>query len=121
MENFILTNINTLKRFSNIEVEITKLENLTKIKQEMQEEKIILSSLRLDNVVSEICKTSRNKANEVIMQQRVFVNSENITKNTKMIKQDDKITIRGKGKYFVNQILNETKKGKIPVIISFYK
>lgn len=121
IEKFLYTNILTLKRFQNSRVEIVSLENIKGKIQEMQETKIIVSSLRLDNIVSEICKTSRNKANDIIFSERVFVNSECIVKSTKIIKENDKITIRGKGRFFIKQILNETKKGRIPIIINFYK
>lgn len=121
IEKFLYTNILTLKRFQNSKVEIVSLENISNKIQNMQETKIIVSSLRLDNIVSEICKTSRSKANNIISSERVFVNSECIVKNTKMIKENDKITIRGKGKFFINQVLDQTKKGRIPIIINFYK
>lgn len=121
IEGFLYTNISSLKRFQNSKIEVVRLEDISNKIQEMQETKIIVSSLRLDNIVSEICKTSRNKANEVISNERVFVNSECIVKNTKIIKENDKITIRGKGRFFIKQILSETKKGKIPIIINFYK
>lgn len=121
IEKFLYTNILTLKRFQNSKAEIVRLEDISKKIQEMQETKIIVSSLRLDNIVSEICKTSRNKANDIIFGERVFVNSECIMKNTKIIKENDKITIRGKGRFFIKQVLNETKKGRIPIIINFYK
>ena len=121
IEKFLYTNILTLKRFQNSKVEIVSLENISNKIQNMQEAKIIVSSLRLDNIVSEICKTSRSKANNIISSERVFVNSECIVKNTKMIKENDKITIRGKGKFFINQVLDQTKKGRIPIIINFYK
>lgn len=121
IEKFLYTNILTLKRFKNSKAEIVDLENISNKIQEIQETKIIVSSLRLDNIVSEICKTSRNKANDIIFGERVFVNSECITKNTKIIKENDKITIRGKGRFFIKQVLNETKKGRVPIIINFYK
>lgn len=117
----MITNITTLKRFVNSKLEVITLENIDKGDQKLEEQKIIVSSLRLDNIVSELSKTSRNKANDIILEQRVFVNSECITKSTKLIKENDKITIRGKGKFFIKQILEETKKQKIPVIINFYK
>lgn len=121
IEKYLYTNILTLKRFQNSKIQIVDLENISKKNQEMQEQRIIVSSLRLDNIVAEICKTSRNKANEIILTERVFVNSECITKNTKVINENDKITIRGKGKFFIKKVLDETKKGKIPIIINFYK
>ena len=121
IEKFLYTNLCTLKRFKNSKIEVVKLENIINKKQEMQECKIIVSSLRVDNVISEICKTSRNKASENLLSERVFINGECIKKNTKLIKENDKITIRGKGRFIIKQILEENKKGKIPVIINFYK
>lgn len=121
IEKFLYTNLCTLKRFKNSKIEVVKLENIINKKQEMQECKIIVSSLRVDNIISEICKTSRNKASENLLSERVFINGECIKKNTKLIKENDKITIRGKGRFIIKQILEENKKGKIPVIINFYK
>ena len=74
-------------------------------------------SLRLDNIVSDLFKTSRSKAKQIIEQERVFVNYEVITKPTKQIKENDKITIRGKGRFEVKQILGNTRKGRIMVEI----
>lgn len=120
IEKFLISNIEMLKRFRNCKIELIKLNELKIEETKMKEEKIIVSSLRLDNVISEICKTSRNKANEIILAQRVFINNQNVTKNTKIVQESDKITIRGKGKFFIEQILDETKKGKIPILIKFY-
>ena len=69
--------------------------------------------MRLDNVVAELAKCSRNKATELLMQERVLVNFEIITKATKEIKPNDRITIRGKGRFEIKEILGTTKKGKI--------
>ncbi len=121
IEKYLYTNILTLKRFQNCNIQMVDLENISKKNQEMQEKRIVVSSLRLDNIISEICNTSRNKANEIILAEKVLVNSQSITKNTKILSQNDKITIRGKGRFLIKQILDETKKGKIPIIINFYK
>ncbi|MCI8486503.1 MAG: hypothetical protein HFJ20_05375 [Clostridia bacterium] len=121
VEKYLYTNICTLKRFQNSKIQIVDLENVSKKNEEMEERRIVVSSLRLDNIVSEICRTSRNKANDIIMAERVYVNGECITKNTKIIKENDKITIRGKGKFFIKEVLNRTQKGKNCIIINFYK
>ena len=78
---------------------------------------ITVSSMRIDNIVGELAKCSRNKANELLEQERVLVNYEVITKPTKQIKENDKITIRGKGRFEVKQILGNTRKGRIMVEI----
>ena len=82
--------------------------------------KIITSSLRLDNIVSELAKTSRNKASEILLQERVFVNYENETKNTKQVKEKDVISIRGKGKFIIDEIIGNTKKGNFIINVKKY-
>ena len=69
--------------------------------------------MRLDNIVAEIAKCSRNKALEYLIQERVLVNFEVITKQTKEVKIRDRITIRGKGRFEIKEVLGNTKKGRI--------
>lgn len=121
IEKFLYSNILSLKRFQNSNIQTINLEDVSERKQEILEQKIIVSSLRLDNVVSEICNTSRNKASNLILEEKVFVNNECIEKVTKIIKENDKITIRGKGRFFIKEILDKTRREKIPVIVNFYK
>ena len=114
---FLLENLISLTRFSKSDIQEIKLEDLRKIEVKKEEFKITVSSTRLDNIVSELAKCSRNKANELLMQERIFVNYECITKQTKEIKEKDKITIRGKGRFFIKEILGNSKKGKIIILI----
>ena len=108
---YILENISGLTRFSKAEIEQIEIQDLRKVQINKEEIKIIVASLRLDNIVSELTKTSRQKANEIIKQERVFINFENETKSTKLLKQEDIITIRGKGRFKIKENLGNTKKG----------
>jgi len=120
IEKFLLNSLSELTRFKKAKIEKIKLENIKKIEIIKQEEKIIVSSMRLDNIVSELYKCSRNKAIEVIDSERVFVNFELNIKSSKEIKQGDVITIRGKGRFEIDEILGNSKKGKIIVKIAKY-
>ena len=51
---------------------------------------------------------------------RVFINSENILKNAKLIKPGDTITIRGKGKFIIKELEGKTRKDKLVVIVEHY-
>jgi len=82
---------------------------------------IIVSSIRLDNFVSELVNCSRTKANYIIEEGRVFVNSINEFKPSKKIAPNDIITIRGKGKFIFDRIEKETKNGKQLLNIRKYK
>ena len=119
-EKFLYANLKTLTRFKDSEISIIKLEDIAKCDKKFSESKLITSSLRLDNIVSELAKTSRNKASEIIEQERVFVNYECECKNTKLIKEHDIITIRGNGKYIIDEIVGNTKKGNYVIIIKKY-
>jgi len=50
----------------------------------------------------------------------VLVNYEQEKKNTKIIKIKDIVTIRGKGKFIIEDIVGNTKKGNYIVIIKKY-
>ena len=77
-------------------------------------------SLRLDAIVAELARCSRNVANEIIENQRVFINYENESRSSKLLSEGDVIVIRGKGKFIVKLINGETRKGKLSVTIEHY-
>ena len=97
------------------------INDIKNIENEYEDLNIIISSMRLDNFVSELAKCSRTKANEIIEAGRVFVNSINEFKISKKIELNDIITIRGKGKFIFEGIGKETKSGKLLVNIKKYK
>ena len=118
---YIKQNISNLTRFSKAEIIVKKLDKLRVVEQQMEELQIIIPSLRLDNIVSELAKTSRNKANELILQERVLVNYEVVSKSSKLIKEKDIVTIRGKGKFEVIEQVGETKKKNIVLRVQKYR
>ena len=104
--------IGTLTRFQNAKIEIIGLENLRKPEIKIEEVSIIVPSLRLDNIVSDLAKTSRSKAVQILDSERVFVNGQNETKASKQIKLGDVITIRGKGRFVVKEFCGTTRSGR---------
>lgn len=118
ISKFLLSNLQGLTRFKKCNIEVIGVEEITKKEQEYKEMKIIVSSLRLDNIVSELAKTSRNKAIDILKQERVFVNYRNEVKATKILNKKDLVTIRGMGKFILEDILGITKSGKYVLIIN---
>lgn len=64
----------SLTRFEKSKIEVKEIANLKKKEVKVEEIKIIIPSFRLDNFVSDLAKTSRSKAAQIIEQERVFIN-----------------------------------------------
>ena len=109
----ILANeLQTLTRFSNSILQVKEISEIRKPEIKKEEINIIVPSLRLDNIVSDLARTSRNKAVQILNQERVFVNGQNETKPSKNIKVNDIITIRGKGRFVIKEIVGTTRSGR---------
>ena len=100
------------RRFKKAKIEIVSLDKIEEKESELEDIKISVNSLRLDNIISEIIKTSRKIAQEYLEEEKVFINYEIETKPTKQVKQNDLLVIRGKGKYIINEFLGQNKKRK---------
>ena len=109
------------KRFKKAKIEIIDIEKIKPKPIEYESIKISVNSLRLDNIISEIIKTSRKKAQENIQEERVFINYKLETKNTKAIKENDLIVIRGNGKYIIDKMLGKNKNGKDIIEVKKFK
>ena len=112
--------LGTLTRFENSKIEIVELQDLRQQEIKVEELSIIVPSLRLDNFVSDLAKTSRSKASQIIDSERVFINGQNETKASKQVKLGDIITIRGKGRFVVKEFSGTTRSGRTVVKIEKY-
>lgn len=110
---FLQNSLSELTRFQKAKIEEIKINDLRKVEIQKEIITITVSSMRLDNIVAELAKCSRSKALEYLMQERIFVNYEQVTKQTKEIKETDRITIRGKGRFVIKEIVGNTRKGNI--------
>lgn len=110
----------SLTRFENSKISITEISNLKKKEIKIENIEIIVPSLRLDNIVSDLARTSRSKASQIIAQERVFINGKNETKVSKQVKLGDIITIRGKGRFIIKDFKGTTRSGRTVVLIEKY-
>lgn len=120
VKKFIKENISQLTRFSKSKIEEISLEEIRKKQINTKEIRAIVSSMRVDSIVSELAKTSRGKAEDIINEGRVFVNYENVMKTTKQIKENDIITIRRIGKFKLEKIDGKTRNDRVKIILNQY-
>lgn len=92
----------------------------TKIVPSFDKKEGIITSNRLDSVVSAFCGISRGQAAKLIAGGKVFVNAKEILHNTYLCKEGDILSIRTYGKYIFDGILGETKKGRMKIAYRIY-
>ena len=120
ISQFLIQELPMLKRFENSNIIEKDINELNRSEPKIEEIKIIVPSVRLDNFISDLARTSRNKAIDIIKSERVFVNGVLEVKNSKQVKEGDTITIRGKGRFIVKKFEGTTRSGRIIVIIDKY-
>lgn len=113
--NYLKDNLNELTRFSKSEITILDISKIHENASKTELINIIINSMRIDNFVSEIAHTSRSKADEIIISERVQLNYEITTKNSKEVKLNDLIIINGFGRYVVKEIIRKTKSDKLVI------
>lgn len=110
----------SLARFENSKIAIEEISNIRQKEIKIEEVSIIVPSLRLDNIVSDLARTSRSKAAQIISQERVFINGQNETKLSKQLKLNDIITIRGKGRFVIKEFTGTTRSGRTVIKVEKY-
>lgn len=100
------------KKVSLEEVNLNVLDNY---ERKYEEKEMIISSLRIDNVVSGIINTSRKVALDKIKNKEVIVNYDVMNKNSYILKENDIFSIRRYGKYKFVGIVKSTKKNNFIV------
>lgn len=82
-------------------------------KPKLIEKEGIISSLRLDAILSDVYKLSRSSAQKLIIEGSAFVNSRKIMQNAYSCQDGDIISVRHFGKFQIETEGKLTKKGRI--------
>ena len=81
---------------------------------------INISSNRLDVIVAEAFNISRSKAQELIINECVFINGEIKTSNSFSLINNSRVSVKGKGKFIFLEEIKETRKGRLVANIKKY-
>ena len=87
---------------------------------EFEEIKLIVSSLRIDNVISTLINRSRGSIEDLINNKDINLNYSTEFKMTRLLSPGDIFSVRRYGKYKFKEIVTETKKNKLVIIIQKY-
>lgn len=119
LEDYIVSQI---FKIGNVGVKICNAD-LSKLPEGRGTEELLLvvSSLRLDNIVAAVTGLSREKTKSLIMTGNVsqnYIQTMNISQPTAV---GDVLIIRGNGKYILNAVMGETKKGRIRISLIHFR
>lgn len=118
--SYIIQGLFGLTRFKKSNIEKININDARKKRENFEKFTIIVSSMRIDNIVSELVSCSRNKASELIENERVLVNYETVLKNSKMLSFSDIVTVRGKGKFIIDGLVRNTRGDRLVLEIRKY-
>lgn len=79
-----------------------------------------VSAARADSIISKVYNLSRSGSVELFRAKRVFVNGRLSENNSGLLKPDDRVSVRGFGRFGFVGITGATRKGKLNVDIDLY-
>ena len=118
----LLTDRNILTRVGRekVKISIATADLTENIKREYEEVTFVMSSCRIDCIVSEITGLSREKVKGIILAGEVMRNHESVRDFSERFEVGEIISVRGHGKYII-QALSDTRKGRLRVTALKYR
>lgn len=118
IEDFLVKNLNSIGKSPCI---VTIVEdNFEELVPNFKDEIILVQSLRIDSIVSKLMRTSRNRAQIIIEEGMVLLDYNKVKDKSREVKVKERITIRGNGKYILDEIVGNSKSGKFKVLVKKY-
>ena len=112
MTTFIINNLINIGKV-NVNVTVSTFDEIKDIKVDNYvEDEILVSSYRLDTIVSEITSLSREKAKQYVLLKNVKINGNINTNPDYIVKFDDLISIHRFGRIIIKEEVRKTKKDK---------
>ena len=90
------------------------------IRPTLAEQKIVVSSERLDGVIAKVYHLSRSQSLDLFREKKIFVNGRQCENNSYICKEQDVVSVRGYGKFIFEQIMGTTGKGRLSVRVNQY-
>jgi len=79
-----------------------------------------VSSMRTDVLVSAVCNISRSDSASLIAQGFVSRNARVVNSSSVTLEENDKLSIRGYGKYKIESVGGLTRKGRLHIVYNKY-
>ena len=118
MAPYILENLDKIKH-TNVQCSLAK--EIPKSTVVQVERKIVqVGAMRADSIMAKVSHLSRSESLSLFRAKKVFVNGRQTENNSGSLKPEDKVTVRGYGRFCCVNIVGESKKGKLNVEVDVY-
>ena len=112
--------LNELDKVGHESVTVTSYDGDTsKFGTATEELRVIVTSIRVDNIISSLLNVSRTESSQLISDDKVFVNYYQVSKPSLILNDTDVLSVRGYGKFIIGNILGKTKRDRL--ILSFFR
>lgn len=118
--SYVISNLSAIKK-ANIKLKEVPLSSMIEKETIWLEADSTVSSLRLDAILKEIYRISRNMATEQINKTNVKVNHKIVENGKFMLQEGDLLSVRGKGRSKLVKINGRTKKDKWKITTAILK
>lgn len=117
--DFLLLSLKTVGR-NKVEVSVCPQDVIPALHHPFALSRSVVASLRLDAVVGAMAHVSRGDAQALILGEGVNLNFAPCTDTAKKVKEGDVFSIRHHGRFVLESVTGETKKGRIAIEIKKY-
>ena len=114
--NYLLTSIVTIGA-AQVSAHEMALDEIPPREQKVKEIRTTVASMRLDVIAAAGFGTSRSKMANEIDVDKVKVNWKDVKSSSQAIKEGDIISLRGRGRVEVAEVMGTTKKGRINLVL----
>ena len=108
LRNYLESNFTSVKN-SRIELEEIDVDILSDYKRSYEDIEIIVSSNRIDTVVSAIIHSGRNNISNLVKKKEIILNYEYLKKTDYKLRENDVFSIKRVGKFKYVGIIKNTK------------
>ena len=119
ISKYLLQNIDKIGR-ENVKVKRIDFNQTVSVAPNFKEIKTTVASLRLDAVVAVCYGLSREVSSKLIENDKVSLNYKEIANSSKIVKIGDLISVRGYGRFEIQDVLGETRKDRVRVVLKVY-
>lgn len=120
IRDYFLTNL-IMIRNSHVELEELTQDYLNDYCREYESIELIVSSNRIDTVISSIVHTGRNKIDDYIKKKEILLNYDYLKNTSYKLREGDTFSIKRIGKFKYKGILKNTKSNHLIIEILKYK